>query len=151
MKRLFVPEGKGECLTFPGAIELTFLVPGSATDGRFALFEDRVEPGMGPPRHIHENQDECFMVIEGKFLFEIEGEQNQAEVGDVALVPRKAVHAFKNIGDRAGRLRYLFSPAGTSENMFRAFHEVEQNGELTPDRMAKIAVGYGQKFVGPPL
>ena len=46
MKRLFVPEGKGECLTFPGAIELTFLVPGSTTDGRFALFED-----LGGARH----------------------------------------------------------------------------------------------------
>ena len=48
------------------------------------------------------------MVIEGTFLFEIEGELHQAGPGDVAFVPRKAVHAFKNIGDRAGRLRYIF-------------------------------------------
>ena len=35
MEPLHVPDGVGEKLVFPGAIELTILVPGSATAARF--------------------------------------------------------------------------------------------------------------------
>ncbi len=151
MTPLHVRDGEGERLLFPGAIELTILVPGSTSDGAFAIFEDIVQPGVGPPRHIHRSQDEVFFVLDGKFDIEIDSRLSHAGPGDVAYVPRGSVHAFKNIGSKPGRLRYTFTPAGNTEAMFRAFYDAAQAGELAPERMAKIAIQYDQEFVGPTL
>ena len=35
--------------------------------------------------------------------------------------------------------------------MFRAFFPARQEGRLTTDGMAALALTYGQEFVGPPL
>ena len=148
---LHIRDGDGERLAFPGAIELTISVPASATDGALAIYEDVVQPDVGPPRHIHHKQDEVFFVLDGTFDIEIDGELFRAQAGDIAYVPRGTVHAFKNTGAQPGRLRYTFTPAGETEAMFRAFFAAMQSGELSPERMADIASSYGQEFVGEPL
>lgn len=150
-KPMHVQPGDGERLVFAGAIELTILIPRSATGGAFAIFEDLVHPGVGPPRHIHNTQDEVFFVLDGSFDIEIAGERVSANTGDIAFVPRGTVHAFKNVGSGSGRLRYTFTPAGDAEAMFRAFFAAAEAGELTPDSMSEIAAHYDQTFVGPPL
>ena len=140
-----------EALVFPGAITLRVLLSGSQTDGSHAVFEDVVEPGIGPGRHIHHGQDETFFFLEGSFDVEVAGALHHMEPGDVAFVPRGTVHAFKNVGQTPGRLRYVFSPALTVEAMFQEFFEALQEGSLTEEIMAKIAGKHGQEFVGPPL
>ena len=151
MTPLHVPDGSGERLVFPGAIELTILIPGPATNGAFSLFEDIVQPDIGPPRHIHHAQDELFFVLEGAFDIEIAGQLHHARPGDIAFVPKGQVHAFKNVASSPGRLRYMFSPAGNTETMFRKFFEAAQTGQLSVDAMATIAEQFEQEFVGPPL
>ena len=151
MKPVHVTDGGGERLSFPGQIELSILVPGEASDGAFAIFEDIVEPGIGPPRHIHHVQDEVFVVLEGEFNIEVAGVLYSARPGDVAYVPRGAVHAFKNVGGSRGRLRYTFTPAGGSEDMFREFFEASTSGGLDADAMAEIAGKYDTEIVGPTL
>ena len=151
MKPMHIPDGSGERLVFPDTIELTILIPGAATNGGFAIFEDVVAPGIGPGRHIHKLQDEVFFVLEGTFDIEIGGQLYRAGPGDVAFVPRGEVHAFKNIGTAPGRLRYTFTPAGDTEALFRAFYEAAQSERLTPDIMSEIAEKHDQVFVGPPL
>jgi len=140
-----------ETMAFPDAITLRVLLSGSQTDGSHAVFEDIVEPGVGPGRHIHHHQDETFFFLEGRFDVEVAGILHHMEPGDVAFVPRGTVHAFKNIGDTQGRLRYVFSPALTVEDMFRAFYSAQQDGSLNMEIMANIALEHGQEFVGPPL
>ena len=148
---MHVRPGDGERLIFPGAIELTILIPGSATGGAFAIFEDVVHPSVGPPRHIHNTQDEVFFVLDGSFDIEIAGERLSAKAGDIAFIPRGTVHAFKNVGSGQGRLRYTFTPAGDAESMFRAFFATAEADELTLESMSEIAAQYNQSFVGPPL
>ena len=140
-----------ETLVFPGAITLKILLSGTQTDGSQAVFEDVVEPGVGPGRHIHHGQDETFFFLEGRFDVEAAGVLHRMEPGDVAFVPRGTVHAFKNVGVTRGRLRYVFSPALTVEEMFRTFFAAQQEGTLTIEGMAEIALKHGQEFVGPPL
>ena len=151
MEPIHTKYAETEPLVFPGAITLRVLISGSQTDGEQAVFEDIVEPGVGPGRHIHHGQDEMFFFLEGEFVVEIDGEVHQMAPGDVAVVPRGAVHAFKNVGSTPGRLRYLFSPALTIEDMFRSFYEALEAGSLDMDSMARIATEHGQEFVGPPL
>lgn len=149
---LHVTDLGGERLVFPdGAIELVIKIPGEATDGAFAVFEDVVRPGAGPARHFHRDQDETFFVLDGQFDFEIEGTLFHAGAGDIAFVPRGAAHAFKNVGADHGQLRFMFTPAGESEAMFRAFLAAARQRPLTLETMNEIAMNYGQTFVGPPL
>ena len=145
------PYADAETLEFPDAITLRILLTGDQTGGTMEVFEDIVHPGVGPARHIHHNQDETFFFLDGAFDVEIDGQLHHMTPGDVAFVPRGTVHAFKNVGDTAGRLRYVFSPALQAEAMFRAFHAAQTSGALTQDEMARIAKAHCQEFVGPPL
>ncbi len=140
-----------ETLVFPGAITLKVLLSGTQTKGSHAVFEDIVEPGIGPGRHIHKGQDETFFFLEGRFDVEVAGVLHRMEPGDVAFVPRGTVHAFKSVGETQGRLRYVFSPALKVEAMFRAMFAAQQQGDLSEEVMAEIAREHGQEFVGPPL
>lgn len=140
-----------EAFDFPGAITLRVLLSGSQTDGTQAIFEDIVEPGVGPGRHIHHGQDETFLFLEGAFDVEIDGVLYHMEPGDIGFVPRETVHAFKNVGSIPGRLRYIFSPALQMEEMFRALFKAQGDGTLSQETMAKVAMDHGQSFVGPPF
>ena len=140
-----------EAMVFPGAITLRVLLSGSQTNGSHAVFEDIVEPGVGPGRHIHHEQDETFFFLEGKFDVEVGGVLHHMEAGDVAFVPRGTVHAFKNVGQHPGRLRYVFCPSLTVEAMFHEFFSSLQDGSFSESFMSEIASKHGQEFVGPPL
>lgn len=140
-----------EALDFPGAITLRVLLSGSQTNGTQAIFEDIVAPGVGPGRHIHHGQDETFFFLEGAFDVEIDGVLYHMKPGDIGFVPREAVHAFKNVGPKPGRLRYVFSPALQMEGMFRALYQAQGDGPPSEAAMIQIASDHGQTFVGPPL
>ena len=140
-----------ETLIFPDAITLKVLLKGSQTNGSHAIFEDIVESGIGPGRHIHHRQDETFFFLEGTFDVEVGEKLYHMKSGDVAFIPKGTVHAFKNVGDNRGRLRYVFSPALTIEDMFREFYQAMNEGQLSEKVMAEIALKHGQEFVGPPL
>ena len=140
-----------ETFVFPDAITLKILLSGKDTNGSLVIFEDIVEPGVGPGRHIHHHQDETFFFLEGQFIAEVGGKMYGCKPGDVVFIPKGTVHAFKNVGDTPGRLRYIFSPALSIEEMFREFFDELGQGALSFERMAEIASKYGQEFVGPPL
>ena len=151
MKPIHTSYQNAETMVFPEAITLKVLLSGSQTDGNSAVFEDIVEPGIGPGRHIHHLQDETFFFLEGKFDVEIAGKLHHMSPGDVGFVPKGTIHAFKNVGETQGRIRYIFSPALTIEQMFREFYTSLQQGNLSEEVMMQIAAQHGQEFVGPPL
>ena len=142
---------QAETMVFPEAITLKILLSGSQSDGQLAIFEDIVEAGVGPPRHIHHHQDETFFFLEGEFDVEVGGQLYHMTAGDVAFIPKGTVHAFKNVGTSAGRLRYIFSPALEIEEMFRAFYQSLQEGNFSEEQMSRTAAQYGQEMVGPSL
>ena len=151
MKPIHTKYTEVEPLVFPNAITLKILLSGKQSNGSLVIFEDIVEPGVGPPRHIHHHQDETFFFLEGKFIAEVGGELMHFQPGDVAFIPQGTVHAFKNVGEKPGRLRYVFSPAQTIEAMFLEFYEALQEGDLSMETMTKICTKHGQEIVGPPL
>ena len=140
-----------ETLIFPDAITLKILLSGRDTNGQVAIFEDIVEAGVGPPRHIHYEQDETFFFLEGEFIAEVDGEIYKCKPGDIVFIPKGSVHAFKNVGNAPGRIRYLFSPALTIEAMFRELYETLEDGVLQTETMTQIVLKHGQEIVGPPL
>ena len=50
--------------------EIVFKLLGAQSGGATNVFEIEVGPGLGPPLHYHEAQDEWLYVLEGDFRFE---------------------------------------------------------------------------------
>jgi len=141
-----------ESLKLFDGMTLKILLSASDTNGLQAVFEDIVEPGVGPGRHIHHKQDETFIFLEGTFDVEIEGQLHRMSAGDTAFIPKGTVHGWKNVGDVIGRLRYIFSPALNIEQMFRDIHSAHELGGLNEELMQKLGQDYPeQETVGPPL
>ena len=48
----------------------------------FLLVEAEVDPGGGPPRHLHSREDETFIIRAGRFAIQVGHETMEAGLGD---------------------------------------------------------------------
>lgn len=58
-------------------------------------------PGEGNRRHYHPVWDEWWFIIEGTWLWEIEGVISRIRKGDVVFIERNKVHKITSDGDSA--------------------------------------------------
>jgi quercetin dioxygenase-like cupin family protein len=152
MKAIHNKYDSAESLKLFQGMTLKILLTSYDTGGLQAVFEDIVEPGVGPGRHIHHKQDETFIFIEGTFDVEIDGQLYRMSAGDTAFVPKGTIHAWKNVSEGIGRLRYIFSPALNIEQMFRDLDTVYNNLEVNDEAMKNLMSNYPeQEAEGPPL
>lgn len=56
-------------------------------------------PGAGIGVHEHKEEDEVFIVQQGKGLVVVDGKEEEVNVGDAILTGKGASHSIKNIGD----------------------------------------------------
>jgi quercetin dioxygenase-like cupin family protein len=56
--------------------------------------------------------DETFFVLEGSFLFEIDGQTLDATAGTLFFVPRGTSHRFRSTGASRGRVLVIAAPGG---------------------------------------
>jgi quercetin dioxygenase-like cupin family protein len=115
---------RGQTLQVPSTI-LKFLAVGADTNGTFSLFEGRVAPLQGPPPHRH-NDDEGYLILEGNFQFEVDGQRFQRGPGEFAFAPKGSVHTFLNLSaEDEGRILFITLPAGIHERFFAEIGELE--------------------------
>lgn len=96
-----------------GPLGAALLLDRDETGGRFSLVEHPVAPrSLGAPVHVHANEDEYSLVLEGRIGVEIGGETFEATVGDAVVKPRGIPHASWNPTDAPARLLELISPGG---------------------------------------
>ena len=101
-------------------IGYTLLVNGEQTGGEFELMLFVAAPGIGPPPHVHTNEDELFYVVEGEFDV-LRGEETlHLKAGEYVYLPRGTVHGFKTVGDSTGRFLCWVTP-GHLEGFFDCF------------------------------
>ncbi|MGZ4812003.1 MAG: cupin domain-containing protein [Terriglobales bacterium] len=121
------------------------------TDGSYAIMESVTPPQGGPPLHRHSREDESFYVIDGNFVFEVDGEEIPAGPGCTLFAPRGTAHTFQNVGNTTGRLLVIVQPAGL--DIF--FDEVAQvaSGMAQPDLQVIVPLfqKYGLELLGPPM
>lgn len=81
-----------------------FLITGEDTNGMYATWEAVVQPGGGPPPHVHSREEEGFYVLEGEITFTVNGERIVAGPGTFANMPVGTPHSFKNESTRPARV-----------------------------------------------
>ena len=82
--------GQGERLRFSGA---EFLIKASAdtTGGAFSIVEE-IDP-LDTPAHMHSNEDELFLVLEGEHVFHCGDEEFHVGPGGAVFAPRGVPHS----------------------------------------------------------
>ena len=73
-----------------------------------------LEPGQGVPSHVHDDEDDSFLVVEGTLSVTVgdDDRQVQAGPGTFVLVPAGTPHALANEGPDAVRILNVHAPGG---------------------------------------
>lgn len=141
----------GNVIKIPAiGLDLTVRVDTATTGGQFCFIDTINAPGYGPPRHRH-RETEVFRVLEGRYLFEVDGEQFHAEEGDVVTVPGGAAHAFVNVTDRPARQYILIAPGLDAAAFFTGLADVMRDGRPDTAALNLFAETWQIEFLGPPL
>jgi mannose-6-phosphate isomerase-like protein (cupin superfamily) len=147
---------EGEAIWFNGTLGL-LKATAETTDGRFAAMELLAPKGFGAPLHVHRNEDEFFIVLEGEVRVRHGDDVVDAVPGSIVYGPRDVPHQFAIDSERA-RMLLFFAPSGV-EGFFRDASKPARTLEIPPadeefpprEALMAIAEQYGQEFIGPPL
>lgn len=131
-------------------LHLSVLLEPQDSDGALAVIETVNAPGFGPPFHRHP-ETEVFRVLEGRYVFEVDGKRYRADEGDVISVPGGLPHRFVNVSDKPSRQLVMILPALDAYAFFGGLAEVMRDG--VPSRSVLNAFGepWNCEFLGGPL
>ena len=140
----FVNEGEGAKFNVLGD-QMTFKLTGEDTNNQFTLVHDQVEPGVGIPLHVHDNEDEIFRVLEGELEIGVGDQKRTLKAGDLGFAPRGIPHYWRAVGDKKVRMDTSIFPAGL-ENMFSELGDLPAG---PPDfaKIVDICAKYGVRFI----
>ncbi|OWV87579.1 cupin [Rhizobium sp. R635] len=126
------------------------ILASAATGGAVSIVDSLSPVGSGPPRHIHEREDETFVLLSGSCEFWMKGETFTKKAGETVFVPRGMEHTFRVTGDMPSRHLVILTPGG-----FEGFFADMAAGQFQiPQDMERIAESAGRhrlRFTGPPL
>ena len=123
-------------------LELVVKLPPEASEHALTVIETENATGFGPPLHRH-HETEVFRVLEGRYLFEVNGRRFEAAAGEVISVPGGDAHGFINISDKPSRQLVMILPGMDAEKFFFDLGEVFAKGR--PDMNALNI--FGQPWV----
>lgn len=121
------------------------LLTGEDTQGRFALIENENPPGVGPPLHVHRNEDEAFYVLDGEVEFTAKGESVVCGPGETVSLPEGLPHTWKTVGETNARMLIMLFPAGL-ETYFRTLSELSEDGPPDMEKVLEVSAQHGIEF-----
>jgi quercetin dioxygenase-like cupin family protein len=134
----------------------TVHVSGSETGDAYALLECLAPSGHMPPPHVHAEDAEGFLILDGELTVYTEDGTSTLTAGASFHAPAGHPHTLEVTSDTPCRWLVVSAPAGF-EAFVRAFGEPAARSELPvldgpPDveRLTRIAAEHGITFVGPP-
>lgn len=139
----------------PGAVEwldthYRTTLTTAETGGAMSITDSVSPPNSGPPRHIHHDADETFVILTGDAEFWLAGERFIRAPGETVFIPRGTEHTFRIVGNTPSRHLVILTPGG-----FEGFFAEMAAGQFRiPEDMPAInesAARYNLSFTGPPL
>jgi mannose-6-phosphate isomerase-like protein (cupin superfamily) len=130
---------------FFAGVTMQLHLTGAQTGGKFCLLEALIPPGHMTPPHMHNNEDEGFLILEGELDVIVDGKRNRVRAGESAFAPRGVPHQLHNAGDRPVRAIGVTTPAGFGDFVMAA-GEPAGAGEpppVNPEALVPIAARFG--------
>lgn len=137
------------CVEWRGVLYRTILSPGES-GGAMSIVDSHSPQGSGPPRHVHEAEDETFVVLTGSCRVWTAARQAGLQPGEAFFIPRGTEHTFQ-VDDPAGCRHLVILTPGGFEGFFT---EAAAAGLRIPEDMAALqglAARFHLRFTGPPL
>jgi len=137
-----IDNGAGERLVFSRRVRG---VRGDRLEG-----ETTVQPGAGPPMHVHHLQDEGFTVLEGRLGYQRQGGAPRfAGPGESVEFKAGEPHRFWNAGHAELRVAGYIEPANNAEYFLtELFDSMRRTGGGRPDLfdVAYLSQRYGREY-----
>ncbi|WP_029037883.1 cupin domain-containing protein [Salinimicrobium xinjiangense] len=140
----FLNDGEGKKLNVLGD-QMIIKLTGKDTNNQFTLVQDQIEPGVGIPLHVHDNENEIFRVLEGELEIGVGDQKRILKAGDLGFAPRGIPHYWRAVGDKKVLMDTSVFPAGL-ENMFSELGNLPSG---PPDfaKIVDICGKYGVRFL----
>ena len=130
---------------FAGGI-IKLHLTGAQTGGAFCLLESLMPPDHMTPPHMHRNEDETFLILEGDLDMTVGVQTITLRAGGTALAPRGIPHQLRNTSGRPVRMIVLSTPAGFGDFVMAAGVPA-RDGVAPPaidvEHLATIAARFG--------
>jgi mannose-6-phosphate isomerase-like protein (cupin superfamily) len=120
-------------------------IPSSATNGEYSVTEIVSSPGDSTPVHVHEKEDEHFLVVEGTARVLYGDKTFDAAAGTMVSLGRGVPHAWGNPTEDPIRLLAIATPGGCEE----ALRLIATSGDRLD--LPAIAARFAVRQIGPPL
>jgi quercetin dioxygenase-like cupin family protein len=138
-------ELSGEWLRARSGEHFLIRIPASATGGLYSVTEIVASPGDSTPVHIHQNEDEHVLVVEGTARILYGERAFSAAAGTMVSLARHVPHAWGNDTSAPIRLMIIATPGGCEE----ALRRVAAAGDELD--LQAIAERFAITVAGPPL
>lgn len=137
-------ESNGEWLqTRPGE-RCLIRISAADTNGAYSVVEAVAEAGDSTPVHVHQNEDEHFLILEGVARIAYGDKTFDVAAGETISLRRGVPHAWGNASASPLRMVVMVSPGGCEE----ALRIIAKGGDID---LAAIAKKFNIRIVGPPL
>ena len=100
---------------------------------------------VGPALHYHPQGPETFFVLEGDYVFTLNGETLKASKGDFVIIPQNTPHKYKS-GTHGGQM--LVTTPASIEIYFSHIADQLLKGEVSLNDEFEFAKNHGQIFLG---
>jgi uncharacterized protein (TIGR03086 family) len=112
--------------------------------------------GSGPPKHVHQEHDEIWYVLDGAFRFALGDREFDVQAGELVVGPRGVPHTFAAITPDA-RMLDIHSPGGFERFFVQAGRPAaalvppQPLDDASAPRLRATIEEFGAHVVGPPL
>ena len=81
-----------------GQVSYLLLTEGDADSHNLAITWVEGEPESEQGRHAHDHAEQVYVVVAGKGLMHVAGEEKEVGPGTLVFVPKGALHSIRNLG-----------------------------------------------------
>jgi mannose-6-phosphate isomerase-like protein (cupin superfamily) len=115
-----------------GSMRLEFTTTGEDSDGQLHEMRATYRPGSALPiAHLHPQQSEHFVVLEGEMWCRVDGRERTLRAGDTLDVPAGSVHQMRNAGEVDAVVTWQTRPALRTGEFHRQLAEARGTGDIT--------------------
>ena|ERR1700756_1399105 len=138
------PQGNSEWLQITPGERLSIRVSSEETSGTYTILEIVADHLHGTLMHVHQNEDEYFIILEGTAHLAFGDKTADVPAGTNITVSKGTPHAWCNLSKSPLRMLLLFTPGGIDE-LFRTTAKGDDNN------IAAVLDKFGTRIVGPAL